>query len=224
MGIGGLANVSGLGGTFKPERNDLLGKDEFLHLLVTQLQAQDPLNPMESTDFTAQLAQFSSLEQLQNVNSNLEFLLMFEASINNVQAVSFIGKDIKAIGNSVQVHNGTVDKMHFELHDDAKAIYVNVYDEAGNFIRSIESGEMKAGLQQFTWDGRNDQGTMVMDGVYTYEVLGVDEFEDRVSITMFTKGTVSSVVLKDNATYVVVGDIEVPIGSVVEINEPRESL
>lgn len=223
MGVAGVQNVSSLGGTFTPEKNDLLGKEDFLHLLVTQLQAQDPLNPMESTDFTAQLAQFSSLEQLQNVNSNMEYLLLFESSINNAQAVSFIGKEIKAIGNSVEVHNDVVDTMNFELLDDAQAVYINVYDKPGNLVRSIQSGQMDAGPQTFSWDGRNDSGNTVADGIYTYEVLAVDELDDKVPVTMFTKGHVSSVILKDNATYLVVGEIEVPIGSVVEINDAQES-
>ena len=224
MSISGIDTVSSLGSTFTTEKNDLMGKEDFLHLLVTQLQAQDPLNPMESTDFTAQLAQFSSLEQLQNVNSNMDYLLMFESSINNAQAVSFIGNEIKAIGNAVQVHNDVVDTMNFELHDDAQAVYINVYDNAGNFVRSIQSGEMDAGKQEFAWDGLNDKGNKVLDGVYNYEVLAVDEQDNKISVTMFTEGRVSSVVLKDNATYVVVGDMEVPIGSVVEINEAQESL
>ena len=69
-----------------------MGKEAFLKLLITQLQYQDPMNPADSTEFTAQLAQFSSLEQLSNVNENLNTLKLYQASMNNSQAVSFIGK------------------------------------------------------------------------------------------------------------------------------------
>ncbi len=75
---------------------EILGKDDFLNLLVTQLQHQDPLNPAESTEFTAQLAQFSSLEQLNNINDNLKNMELFQTSVTNSQAVSYIGKEITA--------------------------------------------------------------------------------------------------------------------------------
>ena len=74
----------------------VMDKDDFLNLLITQLQNQDPLNPTDSTEFTAQLAQFSSLEQLNNVNQNLQTLQLYQASINNAQTVSFIGKEVTA--------------------------------------------------------------------------------------------------------------------------------
>ena len=81
----------------------VLGKDDFLHLLITQLQNQDPLNPTDHTEFTAQLAQFSSLEQLNNVNDNLEALQNYQASTNNSQAVSLLGKEITTNGNFLQL-------------------------------------------------------------------------------------------------------------------------
>ncbi|MGD8888475.1 MAG: flagellar hook capping FlgD N-terminal domain-containing protein, partial [Desulfobacterales bacterium] len=81
--------------------SETLDKDDFLNLLITQLQNQDPLKPTDSVEFTAQLAQFSSLEQLSNVNENLKLLQNFQASINNSQAVALIGKEITAKGNSI---------------------------------------------------------------------------------------------------------------------------
>ena len=221
MAVAGLNAIPSIGNTYTPDNDAMLDKEDFLYLLVTQLQSQDPLNPMESTDFTAQLAQFSSLEQLRNVNASMEYLLLFESSINNAQAVSFIGKEITANGNATQVHNNVVDEMHFELHDDAQAVYINIYDNTGNLVRSLETGEMNAGQQSYAWDGRDDSGHTVDNGVYSFEVFAVDELDQKVPLTTFTKGTATSVVLKDNATYVVAGEIEVPIGSIIEITEPK---
>ena len=87
--------------TYVPPDKTTLGKDDFLKLFVAQLENQDPLSPMESTEFTAQLAQFSSLEQLTNANQNLEYLLMYQSSMNNAEAVNFIGNTVKASGNSI---------------------------------------------------------------------------------------------------------------------------
>ncbi|MBW1702547.1 MAG: flagellar hook assembly protein FlgD, partial [Deltaproteobacteria bacterium] len=101
MSIAGLDPVSMNNSQLSTPGDSTLGKDAFLNLLVTQLRHQDPLSPMESTQFTAQLAQFSSLEQLSSVNENLGILRIYQASINNSQAVGFIGKTVKASGDSV---------------------------------------------------------------------------------------------------------------------------
>ena len=80
--------------------SDTLGKNDFLLLLVAQLQAQDPLSPMDAQDFSAQLAQFSSLEQMTNVNANLEKLYAQEATMANLATLNIIGKTVDATGNS----------------------------------------------------------------------------------------------------------------------------
>ena len=123
----------------------VLGKDDFLNLLITQLQNQDPLNPTDSTEFTAQLAQFSSLEQLSNVNDNLEQLQDFQASINNSQAVTLIGKEITAKGNFLSL---TADKQvgcDFSLEENAAVVVVSIYDSTGEFVKSFQSENLKAG-------------------------------------------------------------------------------
>jgi flagellar basal-body rod modification protein FlgD len=102
MSIGGLESVQPSTLTASAQKTDILGKDDFLRLLVAQLKAQDPLNPMENTEFTAQLAQFSSLEQLSNVNENLKSLISYQTSTDNSQAVGFIGKTVNANGNLVK--------------------------------------------------------------------------------------------------------------------------
>ena len=104
----------------------ILGKDDFLNLLVTQLQHQDPLNPADSTEFTAQLAQFSSLEQLNNINDNLENMEQFQASVTNSQAVSYIGREITARGNSVQLESGQPAECQFELEADAALAVISI--------------------------------------------------------------------------------------------------
>nr|MBL0716726.1 hypothetical protein [Desulfobacterales bacterium] len=126
MTVTGLENVSGAGSNFAATRSNEMGKDAFLELLVTQMQYQDPLNPMDSTAFTAQLAQFSSLEQLNNVNENLEYSQLYQSSINNSQAVSFIGKDIRAIGDTISVNNGIPGSLSFKLTEQADDVLVNI--------------------------------------------------------------------------------------------------
>ena len=115
---------------------DVLGKDDFLQLLVTQLQNQDPLNPMDSTEFTAQLAQFSSLEQLYNVNDNLDSLGTNQLTMNNTQTVSMIGKSAWAYGNIVQKSGSDDVRLHFALKGKAEETMVNIYNPQGDFVKN----------------------------------------------------------------------------------------
>lgn len=219
MYITGLETVSTSEvGSLEPEE-DILGKDDFLTLLVTQLENQDPLNPMDSTEFTAQLAQYSSLEQLYNVNDNLENLQTTQSLLNNSQAVSFIGKTVKADGNSVQVTDGDSSEIYFELGADASAAYINIYDAAGSFVKSIESGALSAGEQSLAWDGNDSNGNVVSDGEYTFEVMAVDLNGEMVDTVSFSTDQITGITYTDGSACLLAGDKKIPIESVIEITE-----
>ncbi|MBE9544151.1 MAG: flagellar hook assembly protein FlgD, partial [Proteobacteria bacterium] len=151
-----------------------MDRDAFLNLLITQLQNQDPLNPTDSTEFTAQLAQFSSLEQLGNVNDNLKQLQNFQASINNSQAVSLIGKEIMANGNSFQLTDGRPAGCDFEIDENAAVVVVSIYDHTGEFVTSFEGQNLSAGQQTLYWDGTDKNGNPAAPGNYTFEVMAAD--------------------------------------------------
>ena len=196
-----------------------LGKDDFLNLLVAQLQNQDPLNPMDSTAFTSQLAEFSSLEQLSNVNENLEYLQMYQASINNAQAVSFIGKNIDALGNSIQLESGETEEIHFELNQDSSSVSINIYDEAGSLVKYIENGPLGEGKQSVEWDGTDNSGNNLPEGIYKFEVMAVDANGDKVQTVTYISDRVTGVTFKDGVTYLLAGGMQIPIGDVIEVAE-----
>jgi len=197
----------------------VMDKDDFLNLLITQLQNQDPLNPTDSTEFTAQLAQFSSLEQLSNVNQNLQTLQLFQASINNAQTVSFIGKEVTAEGNSLQRINAEPVACNFELAADADIVVVNIYDATGEFVKAFESPAMTAGHQTLIWDGTDKDGNMAPDGSYTFEAMAMGADKEPVEIRKFTSATVSGVTYVDNKTYLVAGNRQIALGDVVHVRE-----
>jgi flagellar basal-body rod modification protein FlgD len=203
--------------------SDILGKDDFLTLLITQLQHQDPLNPTDSTEYTAQLAQFSSLEQLSNVNQNLEYLQLYQASINNAQAVSFIGKQIMALGNAIEVDQGAADGCEFDLTADAAGVTVNIYDEGGDLVKTIEAGAMDAGRQTVQWDGTDQNGNPVADGNYTFEVMAVDADDQHVEAVTYTSGVVSGVTFSQGTTYFIMKNQRIAIGDIVEVVQPDAS-
>ena len=197
----------------------VLGKDDFLNLLVAQLQNQDPLKPMESTEFTAQLAQFSSLEQLYNVNDNLGNLESSQAAMHNNQAVSMIGKTAWAQGSIIQKSDTPPVDLHFGLGQEASETMVYIYDAQGTYVRTISAGASQAGSHVVPWDGTNDDGTMVPDGNYQFEVLAGDAQGNTVESESFVVGVVSVVTFDQGSAQLQVNDLRVPLASVVWVTD-----
>jgi len=195
----------------------VLDKDDFLNLLITQLQNQDPLNPTDSVEFTAQLAQFSSLEQLGNVNDNLKELKNFQASINNSQAVSLIGKTITANGNFIRLTADGPVECNFKLDDDAALVVANIYDSTGEFVKAVESQNMTGGSQSLFWDGTDKNGNRVPDGNYTFEIMAADVNGKDVDATTFFTGVVDKVTFENNASFLISGSQKIALGDVVEV-------
>jgi flagellar basal-body rod modification protein FlgD len=220
MAISALSAATGATAAATSTSKTTMGKDAFLTLLITQLQHQDPLNPADSTEFTAQLAQFSSLEQLNNVNENLSALKLYQASINNAQAVSFIGKDIVATGNSVEASSGQPVACEFDLAKPAQKVVVSVYDATGAFVKDVVATGLTAGRQTVSWDGRDRSGNTVADGAYTFEVQAEAAGKEAVAATTYTRGTVAGVSFQDGVTYLSVGRRRVAIGDVVQVTQP----
>ena len=154
-----------------------LGKNEFLTMLIAQLEHQDPLNPVDGTEFTAQLAQFSSLEELQDINNNIGKLQSLQSSIGNFQAVSYIDRTIEATGNTIQVSDGNTEEILFSLDRDTKSVYINIYDSYGRLVRDLEINSLTSGNQSFRWDGKNNTGDSVADGAYGFEVFATGGVE-----------------------------------------------
>ena len=202
--------------------SSVLGKEDFLNLLITQLQNQDPLNPTDSTEFTAQLAQFSSLEQLSNVNDNLEQLQDFQASINNSQAVTLIGKEITAKGNFLSL---TADKQvgcDFSLEENAAVVVVSIYDSTGEFVNSFQSENLKAGEHTLFWDGTDKDGNRMAEGAYTFELQASDTKGKDIKTTTFFNGTVDKVTFENNQAYLISKTQKIAIGDVIRVGVPEK--
>jgi len=201
----------------------VLDKDDFLNLLITQLQNQDPLNPTDSAEFTAQLAQFSSLEQLGNVNDNLKELKDFQASINNSQAVSLIGKTVTANGNFLQLTSDRPVECNFKLADDAALVVANIYDSAGEFVKAFESRDMTAGQNSVFWDGTDKNGNRMPDGNYTFEIMAADINGKDVDAATFFTGTVEKVKFENNASFLISANQKIALGDVVQVEVPGKA-
>jgi flagellar basal-body rod modification protein FlgD len=200
-----------------------MNKDDFLKLLVTQLQNQDPMAPEDPKDFVAQLAQFSSLEQQINSNTNLEALSKaiqgLKQSQTMAQGVSLLGKTVQGSSNQVLVTGGTAFDASYQLPQQAKQVVVTIYDSSGNQVRSLELGSQASGTRTFSWDGKDSQGKQVADGTYIYKVAAQDKSGNAIEVANYVTGTVDQVYQNSQGVWVTVDGHEMLLNSVVSVSD-----
>lgn len=213
MPVSGISGVTATDSRSSYEVGGELGKNEFMKLLVTQLKNQDPLNPMDSSEFISQLAQFSSLEQLQNINDKLDDLT---AQLSD--AANLIDHEVEALGTIINVEDGVSDEIHFDLASDATAVFASISNSDGVYVRTVQVGPLSEGRQSLTWDGTDDNGKAVPDGKYTVDIQAVDTDGNMVESTSLIKGKVTGATFEDGTTYLLIGNIEIPLSSVIKIN------
>lgn len=194
----------------------VLGKDDFMKLLVTQMENQDPLNPLKDTEFIAQLAQFSSLEQLYGINEGIQALVGAQRNAERSAAVSFLGKQVRFSGDTVTHAAGGSTSIGYSLPTSAQQVTVQIYGPDGRPVRKIDEGIRPAGSHRVTWDGRNDAGTAVPAGEYRYTVSGMDAGGKSVTATTESAGIVTAVEYDESGAYLSVGGRKIPLGQVTE--------
>ncbi|WP_028314944.1 flagellar hook assembly protein FlgD [Desulfatibacillum aliphaticivorans] len=197
-----------------------LGQEDFLQLLIAQLKNQDPLNPMEGTDFTAQLAQFSSLEQLFGIGDSLEEMLSIQSNNGTGDVGYLLGKVIVAEDDSLTVNGGLSSSANFTIEEDA-AVSISIFDSYGIEVKTINAGSLEAGTYSVGWDGRDDSGVSVEDGSYSYEVSAKDSSGLPVSTYTVVSGEVTGITYEYGAPYLLLGDQMVSAGSILEVHMPE---
>lgn len=198
--------------------NSAMGQSEFLTLLVAQMQNQDPTNPMDNQQLTAQMAQFSSLEQLMNINTGLESLLAATNSSTSAQAISLIGKEVTVQGHNVYVQGGAAPNLAMGLASDAATVTVTIEDQNGNVVQTLTQSNMSAGVQSIAWDGKDMYGSPVADGLYSYSVEATDSSGNAVDVTTYATGEVSTISFENGVAYVHIGDMKYMLSEIVEVN------
>lgn len=196
-----LQQQGGFYGADQTQKNDVLGKDAFLKLLVTQLQHQDPLNPMDDKQFIAQLAQFSSLEQMNNIADGIKALTEKTAQQDMLSAVNYIGKEVTAEGSSMTKMGNATTPVFFKLSDPAATVYANVYDDNNNLIRTDKFNSMQAGEFQFTWDGTDYNGQMAPSGQYHVYFSAESPTGATVFVDTEVSGTITALEQSNGNTY-----------------------
>ncbi len=190
--------------------------DQFLSLLTTQLQNQDPLDPLDSTEFTNQLVQFSQVEQQISQNQRLEELVGLQraSTINN--AIGFIGKEVRYEGSRFSYDGTSELEMSYFLADDAAQTTVTILDQSNNIIRSF-NGSTAAGEHLLDWDGLDDNGDPVAPGQYELQV-GAQNAEGRaIQTSSLVPGLVSGVEVIDGQVVLVMEDLIVGLDTILSV-------
>jgi flagellar basal-body rod modification protein FlgD len=196
-----------------------MGKDEFLKLMMAQLSQQDPTAPSDSNAFVAQLAQFSSLEQMQNVNSSLQSLLVGQASQNNTGAINLVGKDVLYKTDQITLGAGENPTASAKLGAEAADVTATITDSNGKIVRTIKLGAQPAGDVDVKWDGREESGNTAPPGKYTVSITAKDSKGNLVDVEQRATGRVTGVSFEKGYPEAILGDQRLKMSDIVEINE-----
>ncbi len=222
----GSVDTSSLQNTIT-QGSSVMGKDDFLKLLITQLKYQDPASPLDGSQFASQLAQFSSLEQLSNLNDsvkqsiNANFFLT--QSINNTMTANLIGKNVKINSNKISDTGQDSISLGYNLPSSASTVSIKVYDQNGQLVRTINDLDTQSGDHQVSWDFTDNDGNRLPDGNYTFEVEAKDYNENDISADTYITGQISGVRFDDDGTKILVGDTEYMLSDILEILNPSGS-
>lgn len=195
--------------------------DTFLTLLTTQLKNQDPLSPMDSTQFTQQLVQMTGVEQQLLTNDLLEKLVTNTGSGVST-AVALIGKEVRAEADVAALKNKKAE-WTYSLDRDATDVKLEILDEKGRVVQSIAPPDKKAGDHTYTWNGKNAAGSDMADGTYTLRVTAKDASGSTVPSTIYADGLVTGVEQQDGSTLITIKGAQVPWDRIVRIRQPEEA-
>ena len=217
MDISGVSSID-VGASKQIFGKQTLGQEDFMRLLLQELSYQDPLNPMDSKEFTVQLTQFSSLEGINDINGSLGDLLVSQQSMQNTAVTNMIGKTVKVGGSSAYLR-GTAD-MSYDLAGNTSSVKIIIRDATGKVVRSEELGSQSAGARNYLWDGKNDLGNQLNEGFYTFSVEALDLEGKPVQAETRSSGYVTGIDFDDGITYVVLdGNKRVYLSDIKSIEE-----
>lgn len=190
--INGTGSTSSSGSTSgSNSAGDL--RSNFMTMLVTQLKNQDPLNPLDNSQMTSQLAQINTLSGIEELNKTLQSITGQIDASQSLQAAALIGRVVLVPGDRVSVGNtGQTTPFGIDLASAADQVKVSIYDNAGNLVRQFDLGAQEAGVQSFSWDGSLDAGGTAAAGTYKVAVAATTDGKAQ-DATVLTYGQVGSI-------------------------------
>ncbi len=193
--------------------------DDFLKLLTTQLQNQDPTSPMDADQFTQQLVQFSGVEQQIKSNQTLEELSSQMQADQLSRSVSYLGAEVEAEGSVFGLGEDGAATLTYELERPASSALVRISDDLGRTL-ALKSGEVTAGRHSVEWDGRGDNGVQHTDGPFTFEIIAQSALGEPVDAKTIITGTVEGVEMEGNQTLLSIDGVPMPLNLIHAIRQP----
>ena len=190
--------------------------DTFLTLLTTQLQNQDPLSPMDSTQFTQQLVEFSQVEQQINTNSNLNTLITQGQSQSGAYAASYLGRQVTLTNGQAALEGGQAD-WNYDLSGPSAATTLTVTDSTGKVVFNT-AGANTPGVSDFAWNGEDNNGNQLPDGAYTLTVAAQASDGSAVTTAVKSTGTVSEVDMTSGTPQLMIGSLSVPLANISAVS------
>jgi flagellar basal-body rod modification protein FlgD len=216
--IDGVSSVTDTSSTAGLSASPQVSQQEFLTLFIEQLKNQDPLSPLQPDQLTAQLAQFSSLEQLTGINTRLDTLAGATRQTTNSSLLGLLGKQVSVTGGQLVIHGGQVPKARYELDESAERVTATVRDAAGKAVRVLDLGAQAAGPHELEFDGRDGNDQVLPDGRYTLEVgAQARGAKAPTPVSLTTFALVNGVDLVGDPPALLVGDTRIPLDEVREV-------
>lgn len=194
-----------------------LGKDAFLTLLTTQLQYQDPSSPVKNEDFVAQLAQFSSLEQLSSLNATLEGVYVALAAMNNASMASLLGTDVIARGDQFSYGGEGPAELAYNAPSDAASATLKVYDEDGTVVWTGDVGALSSGDGTVGWPGVDVNGQPVPAGTYRFEITATDASGTPIEVEERIVGTIDEMDYSTGSPMPAIDGVPVDIADILTL-------
>jgi flagellar basal-body rod modification protein FlgD len=196
--------------------NQQMGQNDFLKLLVTQLKNQDPLKPMDNTAFVAELAQFSQLDQSTRQVQLLEKSIAQQTDSMQYTLLPMVGRNVQVEGSLIDLKDGPAT-LTYALERGASTVRVTILDSQGRAIRTLDLGTQSAGKQEVHWDGRNQGGALMPNGIYHYQVTAKDLSGATVVAAPSSTLTISGVRMVDGTPQLAAGDYVIDRKDIVEL-------
>jgi flagellar basal-body rod modification protein FlgD len=197
--------------------------ETFLTLLTSQLKNQDPLSPVDSNQFTAQLTQMAGVEQQLLTNDLLKGLLAAQGGGGLAGAATYIGKEATAAWSATELTDGEAT-WSYELASNAASARLEVLDGSGNVVWSGDAPDRTTGVHDFTWDGDAASGNDGQEGeVYSLRVTAKDAAGGAIDSQVLTRGRITGVEMYDGVPYLTVGNSILPLSTVIALEESRNA-
>ena len=195
--------------------------ETFLSLLTSQLKNQDPLSPVDSNQFTAQLTQMAGVEQQLLTNELLKSLVAAQGGGDLASASNYIGKDATAAWSATKFKDGKAD-WSYEVASNADSVKLEVLDGSGNVVWSGDAPAKTTGVHEFSWDGDATTGNDGQeDQVYTLKVIAKNAAGGAIDAQVLTRGRITGVEMYEGQAYLTVGNSILPLSSVIALEEAR---